>query len=85
MRATSFQSVTVWPGDEGSIDENSVRANYRLIKHVPPAYKLWNDVLRIDNLTWVMDAVAECWEAMISHNKKHIQMAFHKIPGPAKT
>ena len=64
MRATSFHSVIVWPGDEGVIDENSVRANYRLIKYIPPAFHLWNDVLRVEPLTWVMTAMAECWEAI---------------------
>ena len=65
MRASSFGSVVVWPGDEGSIDENSVKANYGLIKHVPPAYRLWNDVLLVPTLKWIMIAVAECWEASL--------------------
>ena len=65
MRASSFGSVVVWPGDEGSVDENSVKANYGLIKHVPPAYRLCKDVLTIPTLKWIMVAVAECWEASL--------------------
>lgn len=65
MRASSFGSVVVWPGDEGSIDENSVKANYGLIKHVPAAYRLCKDILLIPTLKWIMVAVAECWEASL--------------------
>ena len=62
-RASILGSVVVWPGDEGSIDEAAVRANYGLIKHVPAAYGLWNGVLAIEWGKWVMTALGECWQA----------------------
>jgi hypothetical protein len=62
-RASTLGTVVVWPGDEGAIDEASVRANYALIKHVPAAWGLWNGVLAIDWGKWVMIALGECWQA----------------------
>ena len=63
QRASAFGSVVVWPGDEGKIDESSVRANVCLIKHVPSAYALWDEVLMLPIGKWIMMSLAECWEA----------------------
>ena len=60
QRASAFGSVVVWPGDEGKIDEASVRANFGLIKHVPPAYALWAEVTMLPVGKWIMMSVAEC-------------------------
>ena len=62
QRAAALGSVVVWPGDEGQVDESSVRANFGLIKHVPAAYALWEDVTMLPIGKWIMMSVAECWE-----------------------
>ena len=63
MRATSLGSMVVWPGDKGTIDEKSCKGNVKVIKHVTPAYKTWNDVILVPTLEWILSACGQCWEA----------------------
>lgn len=65
-RASTLGSLMVWPSEEGTIDENSVKCNYGILKYVPPAYALWKDVIQIPHCTWVIMAVVDCWEAACS-------------------
>lgn len=62
-RASSLGSLCVWPGDEGEIDEKSVKANYTFIKHVPAAWGLDEDVLQVGRGKWIIMAVADSWKA----------------------
>lgn len=55
--------LVVWPGDEGTIDENSCRANYGVLKHVPAAFRIWNDIIQVPHMTWVIESIADCWQA----------------------
>ena len=63
-RATSFKTLLVWPGKEGSIDEASIRANYGVLKHVPAAHAMWEKVIEIPYSKWVVHALSQCWKAI---------------------
>ena len=62
-RFTSLGTFMVWPSDAGKIDEASVKANYRVLTHLPSAFLLWEDITNIPSLTWVLQAVVDSWEA----------------------
>lgn len=60
---SSLGTMIVWPGDEGSIDEYSCKANFQALRLVAPGYRTWNDVVLVPIMKWIIQHVAEHWEA----------------------